>query len=113
MDDPHGLLALVMLGRILRRRRQARHVDAEQGPPTALRLARDAVLAARLRRSVASPRPGASHTALMTRLRKSIAHHDVEPTPDVEAGPATLAHANMPPMSTLPSTSFDPRSWPP
>jgi hypothetical protein len=115
MDDLHGLLALVTLGRVLRQRRKARHDDLEQGPPTEVRLARDALLAAKLRRSLLSPRPGASHAALMMRLRKSIASHPahVPTAPEIEPSPATLAHGNMGPPSSAASTSFEPHRWEP
>jgi len=113
MDDLHGLLALVTLGRVLRRRHQALHDDVGQGPPTEVRLARDAMLAAKLRRSLLSPRPGASPAALMGRLRRSIASRPSAPEPEAEAGPATLAHGNMVPQSTSPSMSFGPRRWEP
>jgi hypothetical protein len=99
--------------RVLRRRRKAHHEDVEQGPPTEVRLARDAMLAAKLRRSLFSPRPGASHAALMMRLRRSIARSPLPPGLDAEAGPATLAHGNMLPQSTAPYISFDPRRWEP
>jgi hypothetical protein len=113
MDDLHGLLALVSLGRVLRHRRKAHHDDVEQGPPTEVRLARDALLAAKLRRSLTSPRPGASHAALMMRLRRSIATHPPAPASEIEPSPATLAHGNMAPPSTSPSVSFDPHRWEP
>jgi hypothetical protein len=111
MDDLHELLALVALGRVLRKRRRARRLEVDDAPPTEARIARDAALAAQLRSSVASPRPGASHAALAGRLRTSLARHRQTTPHDVEPGPATLAHGNMPAPSEGGPTSFDPRRW--